>query len=346
MKEVILSNTEASNPFFSIILVFRNEAKHLNACLSSFDGQSLSRDKWEIILVDSDSDDGSRAIAEEYVSKHQNSILLDNPEKTAAAGWNLGIKSSTGRYYYPASGHSINDRDYLLEAKRFFDANSDVHALGGRVYNVGSDEVSKAIAAACNTSFALGGVHYRKATEPTRVNVVGLGIYSRELYDALGEYNKNIKRSSDWEFNYRAWSRGYKMFINPAMKAWLFSRRDYKSIFMQQFRTGFWKVVVFAMHRGSLLARHIIPALFVLWLLLFPLFALIGYKVLVAWFIPVSFYAVAAALNCVKATKENIKWYYALIAYPIIHIGYGAGFLLGLFKWRNMFFERDKVVSR
>ena len=78
-----MSTLDTSKPLFSIILAFRNEAKFLESCLRSFDEQTISRDKWEIILVDGCSNDGSRQIAEDYVGKHKNAKLVDNAGRIA-----------------------------------------------------------------------------------------------------------------------------------------------------------------------------------------------------------------------------------------------------------------------
>jgi len=336
----MIGDKQSGNIIFSLILVFRNEQKHLQACLDSLDNQTFPRENWEIILVDSNSVDGSREIAEEYMKRNDNCALLYNPAKLATSGWNLGIQMSSGRYYYPVSGHSITHQDYLLEAIEFLKKRPDVHALGGRVINVGTDKLSKAIAAACNTAFAMGGVYYRIATAPKQVNVVGLGLYSRELYDSIGPYDSTIARSGDWEFNYRAWSRQFKMYINPAMKTWLYVRSSYKAVFIQQFRTGYWKVRVWAMHPRSLLPRHAIPAVFVLWLLTIPVALIIGTKTLLIDSIPMFLYSAGVIHGTLKAVRERVKWYLVVPGFLAIHLGYGIGFLAGLIKWRKLLISR------
>ena len=334
-----MNHADTIKPLFSVILAFRNESKFLDNCLRSFDEQTISRDRWEIILVDGCSDDGSREIAEDYVKKNENAKLLDNPKKVATAGWNMGVRESSGQYYYPASGHSENDKDYLLQAEEFFKGHPDVHALGGRVFKVGLDDISRAIAAASNTAFAMGGSYFRIATETKRVNVVGLGVYSKELYDSIGAYDDSFERCGDWEFNFRAFSQGFKMYIYPRMKVRLSGRSKYRSILLQQFRTGFWKAKVWAVHPRSLLPRHAVPSIFVLWMFSVPFSPILGQAFFAFWISPLPLYLLGAIFFTRKAVAENVKWYFVLPAYPVIHIGYGAGFLSGLFRWRRMFLE-------
>lgn len=327
-----MAKNSPGNLIFSIILAFRNEGDFLIKCLHSLDNQSLPRNEWEIILVDGQSSDGSEKIAREYCEKYDNSKYIINPKRLATAGWNMGVKLSSGKYYFPTSGHSIIDKDFLSEAKYFFELNADVHALGGRVTSIGINPVSKAIAAASNTSFAMGGVYYRVGTTPKRVNVVGLGIYSRHLYQSIGPYLDDFARSGDWEFNYRAWTAGYKMFINPAMKSMLYVRSTFRRTFLQQFKTGFWKIKVWEIHPQSLLLRHIVPPLFVLWILGVPLSLFPGWRMSALWISPSLVYLLISVCSALKMSDRDHKWYLVVLSYPVIHLAYGLGFLAGLLK--------------
>jgi glycosyltransferase involved in cell wall biosynthesis len=339
-----MTGNSSGNLFFSIILAFRNEADFLEECLRSFDNQSLTRNEWEIILVDGQSNDGSEKIAREYCEQHDNSEYVTNPKKLAAAGWNIGVRLSSGKYYFPASGHAVIDKDFLKEAKIFFKKNADVHALGGRVISMGINSASKAIAAASNTPFGMGGVYYRIGTTPRRVNVVGLGIYSRHLYLSIGPYLHDFVRSGDWEFNYRAWVAGFKMYINPAMKSQLYVRSNFRRTFLQQFITGFWKIRVWEIHPRSLLLRHMIPPLFVLWLLASPFFIFFGWTIFFLWLFPSLIYLMLSIFSAFKVSDREHKWHLIILSYPVIHLAYGMGFLVGLLSWCKKRLFREKRV--
>lgn len=326
-----------NSPFFSIILAFRNEKAFLEDCLDSFDRQTLPKEMWEIILVDGCSDDGSREIADNYVKTHHNAKLVDNPAMIATAGWNRGLQVALGKYFCLASGHSITDKHFLLKAKEILENNEDIHALGGRVIKIGLNNISKGIAAATNTTFAMGGSYYRIGNKPRKVNVIGNGIYLRKLVDMIGSYDESLKRSGDWEFNYRVCANGFNMYFDPELRIKVFTRADYKSIFIQQFRTGFWKVKIWAKHPRSLLLRHVIPSLFVLWLLLILFVLFFNKIILTVWLLPLLLYIFALMINAIKAYKEDVRWYYVMLTFPVIHIAYGLGFIAGLFRWWKCF---------
>ncbi len=341
-----MNRSDTAKPLFSVILTFRNESKFLEECLKSFDEQTISRDRWEIILVDGCSDDGSRQIAEDYVRKYENAKLLDNPKKVATAGWNVGVREAIGKYFHIANGHSVTDGNFLSRAEGILKANTDIHALGGRIFKIGLNDISAGISAAMNTPFAMGGSYYRIGTEEKRVNVIGQGIYWKELTGRLGLYDDSLGRSGDWEFNYRICANGYNMLFDPKLVVRVFSRAGFRSSFIQMFRTGFWKVRIWAKHPASLLPRHIIPSIFVLWLLSIPFsFLFLSKPLITIWLCPLILYFAATLLNAKKAMVEDVKWYLVLPAFPIIHVAYGSGFLVGLFRWWKSFLpwiKRDK----
>jgi len=336
-----MENVLLERPLFSIILAFRNEAEFIELCLRSFDEQSLSREKWEILLVDGDSRDGSRKIAEEYVKRHPNSRLVDNPAKIATAGWNRGVEAASGKFYHIANGHSDTDKDFLLKAEKYLRENPDVHALGGRIYKIGLNDVSAGISAAMNTPFAMGGSYYRIGTRIKKVNVIGQGIYLRELAKKIGPYDDSLGRSGDWEFNYRICANGFNMVFNPDLTVKVFSRAGYLSTFRQMFRTGFWKVKIWIKHPKSLLPRHIVPSFFMLWLIsLIPVLMLAGTSLKIVWILPIFLYLFAVLWSLRSAMREKVKWYLVMPTYPVVHMAYGTGFLVGLVRWGIGYFKK------
>lgn len=333
------------SPFFSVILAFRNEEAFLKTCLESFDNQVLGREKWEIILVDGNSTDNSKSIAEDYAREHANALLLSNPEMIATSGWNKGLEVARGKYYHIANAHSVTDELFLDRAEKILTENPDIQALGGRIFKYGEDKLSNSISEATNVPFAMGGSYYRVGTKPKKVNVIGQGIYLKDLIERLGPYDTNLGRSGDWEFNYRICSSGYNMYFDPRLVVRVLTRADYSSIFKQQFRTGFWKVRIWAKHRKSLLPRHIVPAFFVLYLILLSFFYFMDGSLFTFLLIPLIIYVMGALMSTLKALNKSTRWYFILPAFPVIHIAYGLGFITGIFRWFKYFFIGQKKES-
>nr|AEI30586.1 glycosyl transferase family 2 [uncultured microorganism] len=79
-------------PIVSAIVTTRNEAKNIEACLSSIAVQTFPREKIEIIVVDNDSRDGTRDIAARFTA----GIFNQGPERSAQR--NFGARRARGKY--------------------------------------------------------------------------------------------------------------------------------------------------------------------------------------------------------------------------------------------------------
>jgi glycosyltransferase involved in cell wall biosynthesis len=83
----------------SIIINTKNEEKHIKRCLDSILNQSYPLDRMEVIIVDNNSSDKTKEIAEN-IQKGTASLNLEildwGPERSAQK--NFGVKKSTGEY--------------------------------------------------------------------------------------------------------------------------------------------------------------------------------------------------------------------------------------------------------
>ena len=77
----------------SFIIPTLNAQKVLEDCLKSISKQNFSSSDYEILIIDGGSTDNTIDIAKKY-----NSIILNNPLKTAEAGKAVGIRHASGKY--------------------------------------------------------------------------------------------------------------------------------------------------------------------------------------------------------------------------------------------------------
>lgn len=121
----------------SIVIRTYNEKKHIREVLESLKGQNYNN--YEIIVVDSESTDGTREIALEY---NCNIIDIKKSDFNYSYASNIGVKNASGDIVCFLSGHSVPLRnDYLLETNKVFQNNNvggcygDVIALeDGSIY--------------------------------------------------------------------------------------------------------------------------------------------------------------------------------------------------------------------
>src|SRR6185503_3612344 len=87
----------ADSPFVSVILPCRNEKPFIAKCLDSILAQNYPVDKMEVLIVDGMSEDGTRIIIKDYLTKFSRLKLLDNPPKITPCALNTGINHATDR---------------------------------------------------------------------------------------------------------------------------------------------------------------------------------------------------------------------------------------------------------
>ena len=78
--------------FLSIVIPTLNSEKTLGICLDAIRNQSISNDKYEIVIADAGSSDRTLKIA----GKFSVDTITNNPLKTGEAGKTAGIKASKG----------------------------------------------------------------------------------------------------------------------------------------------------------------------------------------------------------------------------------------------------------
>lgn len=85
---------------FSIIIPVYNVEKYLARCLDSCVNQNISKDEYEIIIVNDGSPDGSKAIAEHYVAEYPNIKLFNQENGGLSVARNNGLKAAIGKYVW------------------------------------------------------------------------------------------------------------------------------------------------------------------------------------------------------------------------------------------------------
>jgi glycosyltransferase involved in cell wall biosynthesis len=84
--------SESSTKFdVTIVIVTANDEKNIGRLLDQIYLQDYSMDKVEVVLVDAFSGDKTRQIVDNYKDRFGSFKVLDNPARTRAAGWNVGI---------------------------------------------------------------------------------------------------------------------------------------------------------------------------------------------------------------------------------------------------------------
>ena len=333
-------------PKVSILLPIRNEQSSIEHCLRSIFCQDYPQKSIEVIVADGISNDRTRDVIQTLQTHYPNLLLVDNPGRIVSTGLNAALKRSTGEYIIRVDGHTIIDSDYISECVRILQKTGADNA-GGRMDADGKTLYGKATAFATSSPFGVGSARFHYSDKEEWVDTVYLGAWPRKVFEKIGLFDEEMVRDQDDEFNYRLLENGGKILLNPKIRSKYTPRSTSKTLWKQYYQYGFWKVRVLQKHPFQMRPRQFIPPLFVFSLILFVLLSLVtsyGF-ILLGLYLGVYLGANLIA-SSVTAAKQGWQFFplFPLI-FAILHLSYGSGFLMGLVKFWNRWFEKKRQAT-
>jgi len=98
----------------------------INKCLDSILNQNADKSEYEIIVVDSSTDDSEKLLAE-YAKKFENvKIIKCNQRKLCGTARNIGVKYATGNYVYCMDIDDWLSENCLSKILEKLDGNTDI----------------------------------------------------------------------------------------------------------------------------------------------------------------------------------------------------------------------------
>lgn len=333
--------TDTAVPLVTLIVAMRNEERHIAQCVRSLLEQDYPQDKLEVLFMDGRSTDRTRDIVGELIANRPMFQVVDNPGVIQSIAWNLGIERARGEVLGIVSGHSELAPDYVSKAiETLLRTRADL--VGGPARAQSETTVGEAIALAMSTPFGVGGAEFRYAQEESEVDTVFMGVCWREMYERIGGFDSEMVRNQDDELSYRLLEAGGRIVCNPAIRSVYRNRATLRSLWKQYFDYGRWKVRVMQKHPREMRPRHFVPPAFV---------TTLGLSTLVppVFFAFAGTYGAATLAMSLRLAIKARRWDvlpYIPAAFPILHIGYGSGFLWGLYQFRGRWNDRESRAPK
>src|SRR4029453_3835891 len=146
--------------------------------------------------------------------------------------------------------------------------------VGGPRVAPGTGYIGRAVAAAFQSPFAVGGARGHDPHHTGPVDTVYLGCWRREVFDRIGFFDPELIRHQDDGFNLRLSQAGGLIWQSPRIQSWYHPRASLRSLWRQYVQYGYWKVRVIQKHGVPASARLLVPAAFFLTVLPLPFAAL------------------------------------------------------------------------
>lgn len=307
-------------PRFSVIVPVYNRPAEVEDLCSSLLAQT-SRD-FELVLVEDGSTVPCADIAERYRSHGLDVRYYFKDNEGRSIARNYGLDRASGDYFIFFDSDCVIPPAYFETLARELDA-APLDCFGGPdAAHESFSDTQKAINYSMTSFLTTGGIRGGKVRlEKFTPRTFNMG-FSRDVYRRVGGFREMF--SEDIDMSTRIRNAGFTIgLVRPAC-VWHKRRVDFRRFFRQVYVFGMSRITLKLLYPGSLKLVHVLPALFVVGLLLSVLLA-----VLVSpwWLLPPALYFVAVFAGALAATRSLRIALLAVPAAAIQLCGYGAGFI-------------------
>ena len=323
----------------SIIVPVFNRAEEVSELLESIIKQDL-RDV-ELIIVE----DGSTEKCEHIIAKYKDIIDIkyyfkENGGPSKAR--NFGVSKAKNDYIIILDSDVVLPEKYI-EIVRDYLRHNDVDAFGGP--DAASDDftdIQKAINYSMTSSLTTGGIRggSDNGMEKFKPRSFNMGC-KKIVYEALTGFDESMRFGEDIDFSLRLFESGYKVALIKEAFVYHKRRIDFNKFFKQVYNSGMARVALEAKHPQSTKLVHLIPALFILFLLITPVVSIKLYTISLSLF-----YIILFAHSFFIISNSLIVSILAPIASFIQILAYGLGFWDATFRYRVLGKSKSKAFDK
>lgn len=307
-------------PSFSIIVpVYNRPAEVKDLC----DSLLLQTDKdFELIIVEDGSTVACKNIVDDAVAHGLRASYFYKENEGRSIARNYGIERSNGHWLIFVDSDCVIPPQYIdTLARELKDSGLDCFGGPDAAHDSFTD-TQKAINYSMTSFMTTGGIRGgRVQLEKFVPRTFNMG-FTREVYERVGGFREMF--SEDIDMSTRIRQAGFSIgLIRPAY-VWHKRRVDLRKFFRQVYVFGMSRITLALLYPGSLKVVHLLPAGFVIGVLVCVLLAIF---VSPWWLTPLVVYFLAVFIGALASTHSL---HISLIAIPAAAIqlgGYGIGFI-------------------
>jgi glycosyltransferase involved in cell wall biosynthesis len=203
-------------PRVSIVLPYFNAENQLSDAIESILCQTF--DEFELILVDTNSNDGSFRIANDFASRDPRVRIVEEPRQGIVFALNTGIDEAEGEYIALMDANDISFPNRIEKQVEYLDKHPEVGVLGTQIRLVATNDDPEQLEGFnqfiswSNRIITHGDIEVNRFIEPPLIHPTAM--YRKELVNLYGGY-KTGEFPEDYELWLRWIEKGVKMHKLP-----------------------------------------------------------------------------------------------------------------------------------
>jgi MoaA/NifB/PqqE/SkfB family radical SAM enzyme/GT2 family glycosyltransferase len=238
----------------SIIVPSYNRKERLWRCLDSIFSQDFPKDKYEVIVIDDGSCDGSPELLEELTREHSNLRYFSQPRKGPAAARNFGMRQVQADIIGFTDNDCILAKDWarrMVEAHRACETAS---AIGGLTKVESSN-----IKAVVSQFLSDGAIHVDINGKKEVVFFPTCNVSLKKGFIKNEEFNESfsLPAGEDLDFFWRLFKKGHKYIYIEDIEVFHDCHSNFKSFLKQAYSYGRGNYLVQHLHRDQPLLKEL-----------------------------------------------------------------------------------------
>jgi len=311
-------------PRVTILIPIRNVAKYIKECLDALLNQTYPKDRYEIWLLDNNSDDGTLDIVSQYPKDKVKVIQTGVHSPPVKYNRILPeVKSEVIGFVDGDANVSEKWLELVIEPLK----NPETAGASGVILTANKNKlVSRLI------GYELQDRYERMSHEIKRVATMHV-VYKKEILEKIGGFNETSKTGYDSDIGYRINDAGYKIINVPEATVYHNHRETLAAFFKQQYEYGKFGLVMFL--KMPKIAKGDEVTSF--WMILQPFLYLLSLVIVLGWilfwlpiwsifFLPLIL-LIAYIFSAIRLTIKyrDISALLMIVIYIIRPLGWGLG---------------------
>jgi glycosyltransferase involved in cell wall biosynthesis len=214
-------------PMVSVVIPVRNAPERLRACLEGLRGQSYPNDRYELIVADNGSTDGTADVARSFAVK----VLVADSALSPYAARNAGMALAEGSILAFTDATCVPAPDWLERGVAALES-SGADLAGGRVVFTFSRERSIG-----ELADALMNVDVEASIADHAACMAGNLFVRRSVIEAVGPFESALRSGGDMRWTRRASDAGFSLMYVPDAVV-RYPARPLAALLAKQYRVG------------------------------------------------------------------------------------------------------------